>query len=362
MIVSAYTIVMKSGRHIEIPETFTVTRDALTYEATPGMRVILPLSNVDIAATEQANGESSGSLLRRAAQRQPPQQETAPRKDSASASTASATPSQLPHARRTLTNQDLERGRRAREQSEAAYEKRRVQLGLPSKEEMARRAQIEAEQTRATVEQKATDQAQTESYWRARASALREEIASIEGEINYLRARLGEIDFNTPLLPSGIYGTSVAIYPPFIGRSFGWGGLLPQPPLLNAQIGNVNSNLAFNNVPLNSNLNFSSTPQRLAAQGSMAATLGRLGTAAAINRGVIPIRRPYIFYRGAPPLVFFGVPYPNYYNGYDGSYERETIRARLNELETARAGLLARWRVLEEEARRAGVPPGWLRP
>jgi hypothetical protein len=40
---------------------------------------------------------------------------------------------------------------------------------------------------------------------------------------------------------------------------------------------------------------------------------------------------------------------------------RNEIITRFNELSAARAGLSARWRELEEEARRAGAPPGWLR-
>jgi len=35
---------------------------------------------------------------------------------------------------------------------------------------------------------------------------------------------------------------------------------------------------------------------------------------------------------------------------------------QLNDLLSQRAGMQARWRDLEEEARRAGAYPGWLRP
>ena len=42
--------------------------------------------------------------------------------------------------------------------------------------------------------------------------------------------------------------------------------------------------------------------------------------------------------------------------------ERSALVTRFNELGAARAGLNARWRELEEEARRAGAPPGRLRP
>jgi hypothetical protein len=48
-------------------------------------------------------------------------------------------------------------------------------------------------------------------------------------------------------------------------------------------------------------------------------------------------------------------------SAYDYSYERSELITRFNELAGARAGFNARWRELEEEARRAGVPPGWLR-
>jgi hypothetical protein len=47
---------------------------------------------------------------------------------------------------------------------------------------------------------------------------------------------------------------------------------------------------------------------------------------------------------------------------YDFTYERSALATRFNELAGIKAGLNARWRELENEARRAGVPPGWLRP
>ena len=60
---------------------------------------------------------------------------------------------------------------------------------------------------------------------------------------------------------------------------------------------------------------------------------------------------------GVFPLSYNGAPY-----SYDYSYEQSVLVTRLHELEAQRAGLQARWRLLEDEARRAGVPPGWLRP
>jgi hypothetical protein len=46
----------------------------------------------------------------------------------------------------------------------------------------------------------------------------------------------------------------------------------------------------------------------------------------------------------------------------DHSLERATLTNQLNELLMQRAALGVRWKELEEEARRAGAYPGWLRP
>src|ERR1051326_668949 len=63
---SAYTIVMRDGRRVEIPNNFTVTNSTLTYAVSNGIQVTMQLSTVDLAATERANNEASGSFLRRA--------------------------------------------------------------------------------------------------------------------------------------------------------------------------------------------------------------------------------------------------------------------------------------------------------
>src|SRR5205085_8138078 len=92
VIASAYTIVMRGGRRIEAPDNFVVTQTTLTYETASGLNVTLPLAEIDIAATERANNEPPGSLLRRASARQ----------RQATAMQASTTP----HATRTLTNRE----------------------------------------------------------------------------------------------------------------------------------------------------------------------------------------------------------------------------------------------------------------
>ena len=327
---SAYTVVMRGGRRIEIPESFIVTRATLTYEAAPGINVTLQLSTIDIPATERANNEAAGSLLARADKSA---SLPAPR-ESASAA-AAPRQSATPRARRTVTNRDLETSRKAREAGEAAYERRRVELGLPSLEEVRRRnleeVQRLSEQSRLSRE----EEAQAENYWRGRATELRTEFAVVDAQLNYLRNRLGQRP-NTPLLASSytVVSGGVPFFPhgprvlPHTVNSFGAVGLGPQ----------VVGSIGFGG---------GSTRGRV---------LVNVGGPAANNFGRLQgFFRSRVF---VPPFGHYAVSYPY----YESSYDRTVLLTRLRELESVRAGLEARWRLLEDEARRAGAPPGWLRP
>jgi hypothetical protein len=317
---SAYTLVMRSGRHLEIPDSFVVTRTTLTYEAAPGLNVTLQLSTIDIAATERLNGEPSGTLLRRVPQLK------------AQTDAAEKSP-----ARRTITNRDLEGARLARERSEAAYERRRLELGLPSVEETRRSNEEEAARLRELSRRSDEEQAQAEGYWRARASELRTEFAVVDAELNYLRSQLGP---PRQSLLAGSYGvvtgisTGVAPFFPFRPRL---PANLPSRPLSGFVSGNA------------------------VAQASGAVSFGGGST-----RGRVFFNPSFhgagIFNRttrfAGPGLLALAAPYAS----YDTTYDRTLTLARVRELEAARAGLEARWRLLEDEARRAGAPPGWLRP
>jgi hypothetical protein len=159
---SAYTIVMRDGRKVAIPDTFTVTNSTLTYEAGDDIQVTIQLNTVDIAATERANGEAKGAFLLRANTPQP--------------AVESAQPVQRVRAARSITNADLETYRRARVQGEQDYERSRKELGLPSMEERRREAAaIEdrtLEQVRKMREQQEREQ---ETYWRNQAELFRRE-------------------------------------------------------------------------------------------------------------------------------------------------------------------------------------------
>lgn len=325
----AYTVVMRGGRRIEIPSTFIVTTKTLTYEAAPGINITLMMTGIDVAATERANNEPAGSLLRRAQEIRPTTQATVMSANGAAT-----------QARRTLTNKDLEASRRARQQSEADYERRRIELGLPSLDEARRRNREEAQRAREQLQQSEREEADAEVYWRGRASALRSEVAALDAEISYLRERLAdEPDYiNAPF-------TSVTtVVPTFRSRPF---SRFPHPV-------------------------WPGRPGFTHAANSGLQVRGRIGFGGGLTRSRVLLNArsgggnliapPLIIGQGVfvPPLTAYSTgPFSDFYYP---SYERAALIARLREIEATRAGLQARWRLLEDEARRAGALPGWLRP
>src|SRR5260370_41256088 len=112
---SAYTLVFRDGRRLEIPSEFTLTRTTLTSESSPGFSETMHLILIDVAATERANHEAPGSFFKHAEE------------------TPTVT-QPAPQARRTLTNRDLAAVRQRRIQSEQAYEKRGVGVGVTTGE------------------------------------------------------------------------------------------------------------------------------------------------------------------------------------------------------------------------------------
>lgn len=316
---SAYTIVMYGGRRVEIPASFIVAASTLTYEVSAGVQVTINVAAIDVTATEKANNEAPGSFLRRAL--------TESRSRVEELSTR-------PVARRTITNRDLEASSQRRQASELAYERRRKELGLPSVAESRRQAEIESASLGGELEAASAEKTELESYWRARASALRTEIASVDAQLRYVRGQLDEPSFPSA---NGSFTTVVNVGPfpslgPF-GRGRFNGPIAPRPGVFIA-------------------------PRSV--QGSLRIVVGDGRRGQVIpNPAEFPRVRPFGSpLLAAPNLTSFGSTWP----AYAYSYERSQLITQFNQLAAARAGLNARWRELEDEARRAGAPPGWLRP
>lgn len=310
---NAYTIVMRDGRRIEIPAQFVLTPSTLTYVVSPSLQVTIQLAAVDVAATEKANGEMPGAFFKRASL----------------VSTANSSSSVRTPATRTITNRDLELTAQRRRASELAYENRRKELGLPSIEESRRRAAEESTELTAQFQQGRALQSENESYWRGRAAALRTDMIAVNAELNYVRQQLEESTYTgstssfTTVINAFPFGTA--------GGVRGGGGFSPvsshRPDIF------------------------------VAPRGAGVITRGRVFQN--------PLAFPHGRFGGitiAPPnLTVFSSGFSSGFP-YVYSYERSTLVVRFNQLAATRAVLNAKWRDLEDEARRAGAQPGWLRP
>jgi len=326
---SAYTVVMRNGRRVEIPSSFMVTRTTLTYEVSPGIQITLLMAAIDIPATEKANNEPAGSLLRR---------------EGAGVTKLPAAPGSST-ATRTITNRDLVTSMRRRRESELAYETRRKQLGLPTLEESRRKTATVPDFKGTELGQMLAAERDAEGYWRGRASALRTETAVLDAELNYIRARLDEMPASTT------NGMSIIDSPflPYIllGDVGGWhsypGSTRDRPLVYGSQRDNsaVNGRVRSGGTRRNQGYrNGRRYPDRGVLGG------GQVGV---YPDGTIydPFGQTYGYSYGQP---------------YDYSYERSELVTQFNQLAATRVGLNARWRQLEDEARRAGAQPGWLRP
>ncbi|HEX5891022.1 MAG TPA: hypothetical protein VFY61_20085 [Pyrinomonadaceae bacterium] len=300
---NAYTLVMRDGRRVEIPDAFTVTNSTLTYEVSSGIQVTVQLSTVNIPATERANGEAYGTFMSKSAPAPAPAPATAPEP-------AQARPRQArPPANRSITNADLEEYRRTRVASERAYEKRRQQLGLPSREASQRELTAVTQRTQEQLRNQRDQQQEGEAYWRSRASALRTEIATNDAQIAVVTQRLEELPVSYSLGNYGNYDTG----------PFGNGGY---PTVINPY---PNYPVFGNPFPNNNRRGNRRWNRRFPRFPQTNVVIGPVDT-------------------------------------YDYNEERLSLRTQLNELQMQRAALAVRWRELEEEARRAGAYPGWLRP
>ena len=319
--VSAYTVVMRGGRRVEIPSSFVVTKKTLTYEVSPGVQITLAIAAIDVAATEKANNEAPGSLLARGQ--------------------ADARPLHvLNSATRTITNRDLEPSVRRRRESEAAYELKRKQQGLPTLAESRSRVAAIPDLPGTELEQKLISERDSEAYWRARAAGLRTKMIALDAELSYVRARLDESSFS-----------------PFPGSSLSSFTILPSISFGNVGLGNVFRGRGVRR------------PHGLTRPRAGSQVAARVNFGSGLTRGQVFLN-PGGFshrsgfgrgHRGSFPVL---MNYPQIGligQSYDLSYERSALITHFNELAAARAGLSARWRELEEEARRAGASPGWLR-
>lgn len=236
-------------------------------------------------------------------------------------------------AKKTITNADLEKFKQKRLQAEAEYRAKHKELGMPSPEELEQR---NAEDKRRLVEisqRIRSEQRQTQDYWQSQAAFLRNEIASINAQINFLNRQIAatptgnKIFYNTDELNGLVIPSYSYNYGGYGHRGRGNQG---RPVTVINPANNVQT--AINAAAANPNPYYG-TP------------LYQTGIKAVIG--------PNLPRRGYGRNYGYGGYYP--YVGNNSNLQRDDLVARLQYLGQVRAGLLAQWRNLVEEAHRAGV-------
>lgn len=311
VVASAYTLVLLDGRKVTIPDTFIVGPSTLTYEAGDGIQITVQLATVNRSATERLNG--SPLVTRVPKPTEPPNQ------------------TQNRTARVSVTNKDLERYREARVASERYFEQRQKELGLPSSAEIRQELLRSGDRAQEQLLNIRNNNAESERYWRERASGLRSDLAAVNAQIGFVQGRLNQ-------LPNYSFGGVTGFSPFFVLPAVGRTGLGPT---------NVG-------------------PGTFGARTYQAPTQlsGRLGIANEGLRGRVTINR--FPNRGFNRSLFanqfpYGAPVALPFDSYDNTAQRATLISELDHLISQRAAIQARLRELEDEARRAGAYPGWLR-
>ena len=342
----AYTIVLRSGERIEIPEIYSVTQTALTYEIAAGFYRTILLNVINFAATEMANNEAPGSFSLKSRNEAGVTGDQSHRPQSDKSQGA---------ARPTLTNERIEASRRSNQASGQAYELQRRELPIISAEETERRA---AEQLR-RLQQLATEIEQqngdTEAALSMQAQTLRYEFASVDAELDYYRARLAQATQPPSLVSLATPATTIAGIPPF-AFPYTFGGIVVgHTPVFGGRVfgspGIIAGRVNRTNVSRGTSFGINVSIGGGTRSGNVFGGNHRRHD----GHGARPGRHytyPYGYTYGN------GFPFIGYTPVGDDVIE---LRSRVRELEAARAQLVARRRLLEDEARRAGVAPGALR-
>ncbi len=251
---------------------------------------------------------------------------------------------------KTVTNADLEKFRQKRVQAETEYRKNYEKLGFPSPEEQAREREQSRFEAEETIARRREQRMENEGDFSAQAAGLRREIAAVEAQISYVASLFPVNQSPTSYYTGGVapfgysrYGRANSIWRGdntgrvFFGGSFrsraGFGNARPSAPQIQNfyRANNLNNRrggiYGRNTRPIRNGAGIS---------------IGIGGGFGNINNGQ--------FYGYAPT---YGYYIPVVVDRYD--YTQDEAVTELRRLEQQRAGLYAKWRLLQDEAKKAGV-------
>ncbi len=236
-------------------------------------------------------------------------------------------------AKRVVTNNDLEKYKVAREGAEADYRRTYAERGMPSPEELQRQA-LESQKTLEALSLRlAQERQQNGSFYQQRAVDLRNQILSVDAQINYLNGQIGSVSNQNQ-----VYFSSNQIYSVGYASGGNYGGIRNNRPQAMGTV-NIASNVqAVKNASAGAPNPFYGTPLY---PSSIQVVVGSNNNNRRGGRG-------------------------GYYGGYYGSYGypmitnnnsggRDELVSRLQYLYQVRAGLIAQWNQLADDAKRAGV-------
>jgi hypothetical protein len=249
-------------------------------------------------------------------------------------------------ATKTVTNSDLEKFRQKRVQAEADYRANYEKLGMPSPEELEEREEESRLRRAELVRRAEAENEMKEDYFLSRANELKTQIASVDAQINYLRGhgagqqspyKGGTIVFGS-VLGFGVGGSDGYGY---YGNGYGYGG--------RHNSGVVSRGYRGSRLTIGPNVN---------TVRSYANSFPRTGDVYRQIYGDYPQRndfrrRHYNNRYGSRDYYRGGYITSPAIGGYAST--GDDLESRLSNLQQERAGLLAEWQTLAEEARRAGV-------
>jgi hypothetical protein len=228
--------------------------------------------------------------------------------------------------RKTLTNADLEKFKRERLRNDPDDELERQRLGLPSRSEQERKRKEDFQKLTEVSQKIRTEQAEKQNYWMSQGFQIKLEMAAVEAEINYVSAVLNRLPN-----PQTYYAVG---YLPYFGGYYAPFGI---------------NNLTISNGQINGFFNFGSKT-RVVYNWQFGQTLVRQNDTVTVTlnnpaTGLSFGRTPY-----TPGILTVPFTLPTYEN-----LRREELINRLQALEQTRAGLLARWQIIADQARQDGV-------
>jgi hypothetical protein len=217
---------------------------------------------------------------------------------------------------KTITNSDLEKYRQKRVESEKKLKEDYARMGFPSPEEIEKQNAQRRFRMEQYSDQLRQQSLQLQNDFAAQANALLTQIASIDAQINYLRGN-GNGSYNQN------FGYSYGYMPYGYQRNR---SVLPQVQRLPPNMRTVQEYASM--YPSSQSL-YNQSIGNVRIGGNVGGVRGNYNN----NRG------GYI-----APVIIGG-----------NNYVQSEANGQLIYLEQTRAGLLAQWRILEEQARRAGV-------